>query len=142
MINDAHLCLDWDEADNEDREVEIATQRLAKFMALYCFRETCLESLHSGRVPDTRSGDYSDVLVVTPTPKIPWDDVCRLSDPEMKRLMTAVVDRCYAFLKAGFSESSGTLMMGILAKQDAVPEWSDPKENGADVMGALISRAR
>jgi len=35
-------------------------QRLAKHIALRCFRNSILEDLHAGKVPDSRRGDYSD----------------------------------------------------------------------------------
>ena len=37
---------------------------LAKIMAMICIRNTHLEDLHAGTVPITRTGDYSDVLVI------------------------------------------------------------------------------
>jgi hypothetical protein len=46
---------------------EVLRKRLAKFIALHCFRNThVLEDLHSGEVPISESGDYSDVKVITP----------------------------------------------------------------------------
>ena len=44
---------------DEDR---IAAQ-LARVMAVACVRNTQLEDLHSGRVPVSRTGDGSDVIV-------------------------------------------------------------------------------
>ena len=38
--------------------------KLARIMAMMCVRNTKLEDLHAGRVPITRTGDYSDVFVV------------------------------------------------------------------------------
>jgi hypothetical protein len=53
-----------------------------------------LEDFHSGKVPSSPIGDYSDVKVVTPSREIEWDELSRLSDAEMKRLMIDVVDHC------------------------------------------------
>jgi hypothetical protein len=50
---------------------EVLRKRLAKYMALLCFRNTdVLEDLHSGEVPVSEAGDYSDVKVVTPVGEI------------------------------------------------------------------------
>lgn len=54
-----------------------------------------LEDLHAGRFPRSATGDYSDVRVVTPDGDIPWTEVSRLSDPEMKALMIEVTNRLY-----------------------------------------------
>ena len=45
---------------------------------------TPLEDLHAGTFPSSKTGDYSDVRVVTPYGEIPWNAVSRLSDEEMK----------------------------------------------------------
>jgi hypothetical protein len=41
-------------------------QRLAKYLVHECFRNSELENLHAGVVPDSKTGDYSDVIVKTP----------------------------------------------------------------------------
>ena len=72
-----------------------------KFRALRlvsnCVRETFLEKLHLGRFPDSKIGDYSDVKVVTPTQEIPWVEIARLDNAEMKTVMTEVVNKVYTF---------------------------------------------
>jgi hypothetical protein len=46
---------------------ELVRKRLAKVMALHCFRNTAeLEDLHAGKTARTEAGDYSDVKVVCP----------------------------------------------------------------------------
>ncbi len=47
-------------------------QRLAKYLVQRCFRNSALEDLHAGTAPDSKVGDYSDVVVVTPFGEIPW----------------------------------------------------------------------
>jgi len=54
-------------------------QNFAKQIALYCFRNTFLEDIHAGIDPRSRTGDYSDVKVVTPDKEIPWNEVSRIS---------------------------------------------------------------
>jgi hypothetical protein len=50
---------------NKDAEKRIAAQ-LAKAMAMICVRNSMFENLHAGPVPVTRTGDYSDVVVLVP----------------------------------------------------------------------------
>lgn len=70
----------------------------AKAMAMICVRNTMLEGLHAGRVPVTKTGDFSDVFVVDADGQhIPWTEVSRLDDDEMRDLMRQVVNRLYTF---------------------------------------------
>ena len=57
-------------------------KRLAKYTVQQCFRNTVLEEFHAGTVPDSRSGDFSDVFVKTPFGEVPWSGLSRLSDEE------------------------------------------------------------
>lgn len=72
----------------DDREL---LKRLSKYVALYSFRNTHLETLHSGISPDN-TDDFSDAKVVSPFGEIPWRELSRLHDGEMKTLMIDVVD--------------------------------------------------
>ncbi|RJL07340.1 hypothetical protein D3P06_00970 [Paracoccus aestuarii] len=82
---------------NRKEEARIAAQ-LAKAMAMICVRNSMLENLHAGRVPVTRTGDFSDVFVVDAEGnRIPWAEVSRLDDDEMRDLMRQVVNRLYTF---------------------------------------------
>lgn len=66
-------------------------------LVLNCVRNTSLEDLHAGTVPTSQVGDYSDVKVVGPHGEIPWNNLSRISDEEMKKLMIEVVDKVYSF---------------------------------------------
>ena len=58
-----------------------------------------LEKLHCGTTPVTRNGDYSDVKVIDGEGReIPWNEVSRINQDEMKTLMTGVVNRIHTFL--------------------------------------------
>jgi len=46
-------------------------KRLAKYLAQQCFRNTVLEDLHAGITPDSQIGDYTDVVVRSPTGRFP-----------------------------------------------------------------------
>ncbi len=72
--------------------------RGAKSLVETCVRNTFLEDLHAGTFPGSETGDYSDVKVVTPYGEIPWTDLSRISDAEMKRLMTEIVNRVFTYL--------------------------------------------
>jgi hypothetical protein len=58
-----------------DQLIELPAFRahLVKFVALECFRNSKLEVLHTGKSARSKTGDYSDVKVVTPYGEIPWD---------------------------------------------------------------------
>lgn len=72
--------------------------RLAKVMAMMCVRNTRLEDLHAGRVPVTRTGDYSDVVVLDADGReIPWLETSHVDDGQMRGLMRQVVNRLYTF---------------------------------------------
>ena len=72
--------------------------KIAKTMAMLCVRNTRLENLHGGRSPITQTGDYSDVKVIDAAGnEIPWTEVSRLDQNEMKSLMKQVVNRIYTF---------------------------------------------
>jgi hypothetical protein len=88
----------------EIRENELLRKRLAKLMALDCFRNSKLEDLHAGTFPSSQAEDYTDVKVVSPYGEIAWSNLSRLNDDEMKTLMIDVVNRCDQFLVSSFRE--------------------------------------
>lgn len=95
-------------------------------MALHCFRNTELENLHAGKAPSSKIGDYSDVKVVSPYGEIPWKELSRFNDEEMKELMIDVVNECYRFLFVLFNSVDGDRIVEYLKENDFHPEWNDP----------------
>lgn len=82
---------------NRDDEKRIAAM-MAKTLAMMCVRNTGLETLHSGIVPTTHTGDYSDVRVIDADGReIAWNDVSHLDDDQMRALMKEIVNRLYTF---------------------------------------------
>lgn len=82
-------------SQNEDQRI---TANLVKIMAMICVRNSRLEDLHAGQVPVSRTGDYSDVFVVDADGRrIPWPDVSRFNDDEMRTLIRDIVNRLYTF---------------------------------------------
>lgn len=70
-------------------------QRIAMLIAYNCVRNSPLEDFHAGIAVQTKTGDYSDVKVVTPHGEIPWNEVSHISDEEMKHLMMRITDAIY-----------------------------------------------
>ena len=102
-------------------------QRLAKLIVLECFRNSLLEDLHAGIAPSSMAGDFSDVVVNSPYGAIPWSQVSRFDDQEMKRLIVDVVDRTYDLIHRLFDETEGGVLLRRLAERDPVPHWQTPK---------------
>ena len=101
-------------------------KRLAKYLALLCFRNTILEDLHAGITPNSQIGDYTDVVVRSPYGEIPWPDLSRLSDEEMKALMIDVVNKTYQAMIVLFDDRLGGELIKILAQRDFLPRWNEP----------------
>ncbi|MDD3183351.1 MAG: hypothetical protein PHD48_11200 [Alphaproteobacteria bacterium] len=72
--------------------------RLAKSLVLLGLRNTSIEDFHAGTEPFSEAGDYSDVKVVTPRGEIPWAEVSRISNDEMRTLMKEAVNKVYTIL--------------------------------------------
>ena len=89
----------------------VLQQRLAKYLVLRCFRNSTLENLHAGIVPDSKSGDYTDVVVHTPFGEIAWGKLSRFDDAEMKVLMMDVVNRSYQFIRELFDDEAGAKLL-------------------------------
>lgn len=105
----------------------VMQQRLAKYLALRCLRTTFLEDLHGGKSPKTKTGDYSDVTVHTPDEVIPWNDISRFNNAEMKALMIDVVNCSYKFIHDLFDEDKVGKLLLELAKKDPEPDWDTPQ---------------
>ncbi len=81
----------------KDDEKQIAAD-LAKVIAMMCVRNSKLENIHAGLVPITRTGDYSDVVVLDADGRrIPWTEVSHIDDSQMRDLMKDIVNRLYTF---------------------------------------------
>lgn len=67
---------------------------LIRFITEKAIRNS-LEDLHSGIFPSTKTNDYSDVKVVTPYGEIPWNNISRISDKELRTLMLEIEIRLH-----------------------------------------------
>jgi hypothetical protein len=103
----------------------------AKLMAAACVRRGYLEKLHAGVRPVTRSGDYSDVKVVDAEGReIPWNEVSRINQHEMKTLMTGVVNRIHTFLARTLFSATRDKAFEQALDRAAVPwiqAWDEPQ---------------
>ncbi len=91
--------------DREDQDTIKTTEILktqALNMAMHCVRNTVLEDYHAGIVPKSKTGDYTDVKVITPYGEIPWKELSRISNEEIKTLNKEVVNKIYTFLEIIF----------------------------------------
>lgn len=108
-------------------EEEQMAARLANAMAVICVRNTMLENLHVGKVPVTRTGDFSDVFVVDAEGnRLPWTAVSRLDDNEMRDLMRQGVNRLYTFqIRLGEPEFQAFVDRWL----GAARKWDEPKHD-------------
>ena|ERR1700722_8926075 len=107
---------------NQEEKVASST---AKTMAMVCIRNTFLERMHMGESPESVTGDYSDVFVTDGTGKIiPWNELSRLNDSEMKKLMKDIVNKLYTFLLR--AEDPEFIKM-IRAWAGAAQKWDTPE---------------
>ena len=106
-------------------------KELAKIMAAACVRRGYLETLHAGRAPVTRAGDYSDVRVIDAEgTEIPWNQVSRINQDEMKSLMISVVNRLYTFLARTLFSGSADKEFEQALDRAAAPwtkGWAEPE---------------
>ena len=118
---------------NKDDEKRVAAS-LARIMAILCVRNTQLETLHSGLTPVTRTGDFSDVFVHDAEGRrIPWTEVSRIDEDEMRALMKEIVNRLYTFhLEANDPKLKATIERWM----GAASIWDEP-----EIDPRLISRS-
>ena len=100
---------------------------MAKLMVLMCFEDSRLGRLKEGLAPVTRTGDYSDVVVVDADGRIiPWQRVARLDADEMRRTRREIVDRLYTCFR--HIESPEMLALGGHRREET-SEWDRPRED-------------
>lgn len=104
-----------------------------RLIANEAVRNTYLEELHGGTTPSTKTGDYSDVKVVTPYGEIPWVRLSRISDKEMRTLMLEVEKKIAIGLAAydikGADKNYLKILKQCLFKRFGI-SWDNPKKGG------------
>ena len=99
----------------------------AKLMALMCVEQSKLEKFRQGLCPVTRTGDYSDVVVVDGDGRIiPWQRVARFDADEIRETMRDIVDKLYTcFLNI---ESPEFTVLRDHQRED-MWEWDRPRKD-------------
>ena len=105
----------------DDPELHHTAAKLAHMFAFHCVRNSSLEELHAGVFPSSKTGDDTDVKVVSPYGEMAWHRVSRMSDEEMKQLSEDIVNRLYTFLF--YLLTSGEPERGMPLPQN----WSPPQ---------------
>ena len=96
-----------------------------RILALMCVRQSRLETLHRGLSPITHTGDYSDVVVVDAEGRrIPWPEVSRFDENEMRDLMREIVNKIYSFFVKGEDPDFVAFSNYV---RPATYEWDKPK---------------
>lgn len=95
-------------------------KKVAKLLAVMGVRNnTDLEELHAGITPSLKTGDYSDVKVITPYGEIEWNRLSRISDKEMRSLMLsieqAIEKTLYAYEK--LQQEDKAVLLELIMKQ-------------------------
>jgi hypothetical protein len=104
---------------------EVIAKRLALDMALMCVRNTCIEDIHAGLEPSSKTGDFSDVKIVTPYGEIPWSELSRIRDDEMRQFIKEVVDKLYTVLLR-LDDAEFVDRMDQYARR-ATAKWDEPR---------------
>jgi hypothetical protein len=97
----------WQLAEQTHRqETEKEFPNLALIRAVNCVRNTVIEDYHAGRPPHSVTGDYTDVYVETPSGRIPWNELSRITDDEMMAFNMEVANKIYTALLFIFGNKS------------------------------------
>jgi hypothetical protein len=102
-------------------------QGLARLLAVMGVRNnTELENLHCGMTPSSKTGDFSDVKVVSPCREIEWNRISRLDDEEMRSLMLsiewALEAALYAYENLSIKDRKATLRRVVSLRTYDLPK--------------------
>ena len=123
---------------NEHEQRPIAS--ISKSMAMMCVRNTMLEDIHAGSEPVSRTGDFTDVMVIDAGGReIPWPEVSRIGDQEMGRLIRQVVSRLYTFQAKADDVHFVAMMDRALAE---AWRWDEPELDEIILSAIASSRGR
>ena len=110
-----------------ERMARLGTAGMAKMMGLMCVADSKLGEFGEGQRPVTRTGDYSDVVVVDADGRIiPWQRVARFDAAEMDRAMREIVDKLFTFL---WHMEEPELKALRDHRRDDTSEWHRPRED-------------
>ena len=107
--------------------VRRGTASMAKSMGLMCFADSALGKLTEGECPVTRTGDYSDVVVVDADGRIiPWRRAARFDAKEMRRTRREIVDKLFTFL-LNMQETELEALRDH--RRSETSKWDSPRED-------------
>ena len=110
-----------------ERMARLGTADMAKMMGLMCVADSKLGEFGEGQRPVTRTGDYSDVVVVDADGRIiPWQRVARFDAAEMDRTRREIVDKLFTFL---WNMEEPELTAVRDHRRDETSEWHGPRED-------------
>ena len=113
---------------------------MSKSMAVMCVRNTVLEDIHGGIEPVSHTGDFSDVVVTDASGRrIPWTEVSRIGQEEMRDLMRQVVNRLYTFQAKSHDPYFVAMMDRALAE---AWRWDEPELDEVFLSAIESSRRR
>jgi len=84
--------------EDEMGQFEKDMKLFAKVVTCSALRLSGIEKFHGGPFPKSITGDRSDIEVVGPKGSVPWNEVSRISQEEMKDLMIKVTNRLYSIM--------------------------------------------
>ncbi len=104
---------------------KLIAANLTKIMAMMCVRNTKIEDIHAGVVPVSKTGDFSDVMVVDADGrKIPWTEVSHFDDDIMRDWMRDVVNKLDTFQL----NVDDPYFQQVMARWASVAsKWDDPE---------------
>lgn len=106
------------------KELKSKRDKLSDLEKVFCenlvasARNSKIEDIHSGTPPLSKTGDYSDVKVVTPFGEIPWNKVSKISQKEMGELKDSIRESIQNFIVKAKEE------YGIEIKFDENSMWT------------------
>jgi len=95
-------------------------KRLAKYLVQQCFRNTVIEDYHAGYGPGPGKSKAS-----------------RITQAEMKALMTEAVNKTYSFLWLLFQEGIGLSFLSDFETVDPVADWNEPEFDPQSAIGLV-----
>ncbi|MDE0006181.1 MAG: hypothetical protein OXQ29_26120 [Rhodospirillaceae bacterium] len=109
---------------------------LARLMGMVCVRNTSLEAIHAGKSPVSKTGDYSDVMVVDAEGRrIPWPEVSQFDGEAMRELRREIVYRQYTFRVKGTAHG---FQAGVERSNLPTLGWEEPKLYTGTIRGFKV----
>jgi len=93
----------------------------------FIFRNGPIEDIHAGKGPLSKTGDFSDVKVVTPYGEIPWNELSRITEEEMKVLNKFMVNRLALYHKFIATKDIETLEKIMRFNYAFGEDWDEPE---------------